>query len=74
MGFPGGSAVKSPPANAGDTLIPGSGRFPGEGNRNPLQYSCLQNSKDREAWLTMSVVLQRVGHGLVTNQQQQQII
>ena len=51
MGFPGGSAVKSPPANARDTLIPGSGRFPGEGNRNPLQYSCLKNSKDGEAWL-----------------------
>ena len=43
--FPGGSAVKNPPANTGDSRdagsIPGSGRFPGEGNGNPLQYSCL---------------------------------
>ena len=40
MGFPGGSVVKSPPANAGDMgLIPGSGRFRGEGNGNPLQFS-----------------------------------
>ena len=37
--------------NAGDLgLIPGSGRFPGEGNGNPLQYSCLENPMDREAW------------------------
>ena len=39
--------VKNLPANAG--LIPGSGRFPGEGNGNPLQYSCLGNPMDREA-------------------------
>ena len=47
MGFPGGSVVKNPPANAGDTgdkgLIPGSGKSPGEENGNPLQYSCLGN-------------------------------
>ena len=50
-GFPGGSAVKSPPASAGDAgLISGSGRSPGEGNGNPLQYSCLENLMDREAW------------------------
>ena len=46
--------VKNPPANAGDTrdmsLIPGSGRCPGEGNGNSLQYSCLENSMDRGAW------------------------
>ena len=46
--------VKNPPANAGDTrdsgLIPGSGRFPGEGNGNLLQYSCLENLMDREGW------------------------
>ena len=43
--------VKHPPANAGDPgLIPGSGRSPGEGNGNPLQYSCLENSMDRGAW------------------------
>ena len=50
-GFPGGSVVKSPPANAGDTgLIPGLGRSPGEGNGNPVQYSCLENPMGREAW------------------------
>ena len=49
MGFPGGAMVETPPANAGDVdLIPGLGRSPGGGN--PLQYSCLENSKDREAW------------------------
>ena len=49
--FPGGSAVKNPPANAGDVgSIPGSGRPPGEGNGNPLQHSCLENATDREAW------------------------
>ena len=43
--------VKNPPANAGDSrLIPGFGRRPGEGNGNPLQNSCLDNSRDREAW------------------------
>ena len=45
MGFPGGSAVKNLPADGGDAgSIPGSGRFPGEGNGNPLQYSCLEIS------------------------------
>ena len=43
--------VKKVPANAGDAgLIPGSGRFPGEGNGNPLQYFCLENSMDKGAW------------------------
>ena len=43
--------VKNPPANAGDVgLIPGSGRSPGKGNDNPLQYSCLENPFDRGAW------------------------
>ena len=50
-GFPGGSVVKTLPANAGDpggkSLIPGSGRSPRVGNGNPLQYSCLENSMDR---------------------------
>ena len=49
--FPGGAVVKNPPANAGDTgLMPESGRSPGEGNCKPLQYSCLGNPTDREAW------------------------
>ena len=43
--------VKDPPANAGDMgLIPGLGRSPGEGNGNPIHYSCLGNSMDRRAW------------------------
>ena len=51
MGFPGGSAVKNLPANAGDKdSVPGSGRCPGEGHGNPLQYSCLQNPMDRGSW------------------------
>ena len=49
-GFPGGSVGKKLPVNVGDSgLIPGSGRFPGEGNGNPLQYSCLGNPMDRAA-------------------------
>ena len=54
LGFPAGWMVKNPPANAGDAgdpgLIPGSGRSPGGGNDNSLQYSCLENSTDRGAW------------------------
>ena len=53
-GFPGGSVVKKPPANAGasrDTgSIPGWGISPGGGNGNPLQYSCQDNPMDKEAW------------------------
>ena len=49
-GFPGGSVVKKSPANAGDQgSIPGLGRIPGEGNGDPLQYSCLGNPMNREA-------------------------
>ena len=49
--FPGGSAVKYPPASVGDEgSIPGLGRSLGEGNGNPLQYSCLGNALDRGAW------------------------
>ena len=51
MGFPGDSDGKESACNAGDPgLIPGLGRFPGEGNGNPLQYSFLENSMDRGAW------------------------
>ena len=50
-GFPGGSAVKNLPANAGNLgSIPGLGRSSGEGNGNPLKYFCLGNPMDREAW------------------------
>ena len=49
--MPGGSAVKNPPANAGElSSIPGSGRSHGEGNGYPLQYSCLENSMNSGAW------------------------
>ena len=50
--------VKNPPTNAGDIgSIPGSGRSLGEGNDNPLQYSCLGNAMDRGAWgITVHVV------------------
>ena len=49
--FPGGSEDKASACHAGDLgLIPGLGRSPGEGNGNPLQYSCLENSMDRGAW------------------------
>ena len=53
LGFPGSSEVKASACNAGDTgsiPIPGLGRSPGEGNGNPLQYSCLENPMDGGAW------------------------
>ena len=54
MDFLRGSVVKNPPADAGDSgdtgSIPGSGKSPGQGNDNPLQYSCLGNPMDRGAW------------------------
>ena len=50
-GFPGGSDNKESACSAGDLgLIPEWGRFPGEGNGNPLSYSCLENSMDKRAW------------------------
>ena len=59
--------VKNPPAHVGDVrdsgLIPGSGRPPGGGHGNPLQYSCLENLKDRGAWgATVFIGPQRVRH------------
>ena len=54
MGFPGGTVVNNLPAKAGDEgdvgSVLGSGRYLGAGNGNSLQYSCLENSMDREAW------------------------
>ena len=54
VGFPGSSMVKNLPANTGDAggvdLIPWSGRSPGGGHGNPLQYSCQEKPKDRGAW------------------------
>ena len=64
--FPGGSAVKNPPANARDVgLISGSGRSPGVGKGNPLQYSCLGNPMDRGAW-------HAAVHGVAKNQTRSQ--
>ena len=63
--------VKNPPANTGDVRdmdsIPGSGRSPGEGNGNSLQYSCLENPMGREAWQTSVHGVTRVGHDLKTS-------
>ena len=60
MGFPGGSVGKESACNAGEpSSIPGLGRSPGEGNGNPLQYSCLGNPMDRGAlWATVHRVTQ----------------
>ena len=71
MGFPGGPVVKNWPVSSGDTesvsSIPGSERSPGEGNGNPLQYSCLGNPIDRESWQANSPWgWKRDGHNLVT--------
>ena len=65
-GFPGGASGKNLPANAGDIRdagsVLGSGRSPGEGDGNPLQYSCLENPMDREAWWATVYGVVRVGH------------
>ena len=64
FGFPGGSDGKESICNVGDLgLIPGSGRSPGEGNGNPLQYSCLENPMDGGAW-------QATVHGVAKSQTQ----
>ena len=61
--FPGGSVVTNLPAKAEDTgSVPGSGRPPGEGNGNLLQYSCLGNPMDREVWQATVHVVARVKH------------
>ena len=62
VGFPDGSAVKNPPANAGDLgSIPGLDISSGKGNGTPIQYSCLRNPTDREAW-------QAIVHGVAKSQ------
>ena len=64
MGFPGGSDGKESANNAGDVgSVPGSGRSPGEGNGNVLQYSCLENPLDRGA-------RQATVHGVTKSQTQ----
>ena len=67
-GFPCGSAGKESASNAGDlSSIPGLGRSPGEGNDYPLQYSCLENSMDKETWSATVMGSQRIRHDLATN-------
>ena len=62
MGFPGGSDDKDPVSNTGDAgSIPASGRAPGGGHGNPLQYSCLGNPMDRGVW-------QALVHGVTKGQ------
>ena len=59
MGFPGGSAVKNPPADAGDvSSVPESGRSPGEGNGYSLQFTCLGNPGTEEPGRLQSLGLQ----------------
>ena len=66
-GFPHSSVSKESACNAGDLgLIPGSGRSPGEGNGNPLQYSCLENAMDRGAWQASAHGVARVEQDLGT--------
>ena len=66
-GFPHSSVGKSSACNAGDSgLIPGSGRSPGAGNGNPLQYSCLENPMDGGAWQATVHRATRVRHNLAT--------
>ena len=68
LSFPGGSDSKESACNAGGSgLIPGLGRSPGEGNGNPLQYSCLEKSMDRRPGRLQSLGLQRIGLNWVAN-------
>ena len=67
MGFRAYLVSKESACNARDPgSIPGSGRSPGEGNGNPLQYSCLENPANRGAWQATVHGITRVGHNLAT--------
>ena len=73
LGFPHRSVGKESAFNAGDPgLIPGSGRSPGEGNGNPLQYSCLKNPMDRVAWQAIVHGVVRGRHNLLTKERERQ--
>ena len=71
MGFPGGSVVKNPPANAGVAgdvgSVPGLGKSLGVGNGNLLQYACLENSMDRGAWQATVHAITKSQRGLSTH-------
>ena len=70
VGFPGGSLIKNPPANAGDAgSIPGSGISLAERNGNPFQCSCLGNPMNRGAWRVTVHGVARFRHDLATKQQ-----
>ena len=69
--FPGSAVLKNPLDNAGDMgLIPGLGRYPGEGNSNPPPYSCLENPTDRGAWWDIAHGVTKIWTRLTTKQQQ----
>ena len=71
MGFPCSSVGKESASSAGDLgSIPGSERSPGEGNGNPLQYSCLEKPMDRGAWQATIRAVARVGHDLATRERE----
>ena len=76
-GFPGGAVVKNLPANTGDAedlgSVTESGRSPGVGNGNSLQYFCLENSMDRGAWWATVHGVARIRHNLVTTHTHTQI-
>ena len=76
VGFPDALVVKNPLANAGDMgLIPGSGRSPGGGNGNPLQYFCLENPHGWRSLLGYGPWgHKRVGHNIVNKKTQQSIV
>ena len=71
MGFPGGASGKEPPCPCRrlkrHRFIPRSGKSPGEGNGNAVQYSCLENSMDGGAWQATVHWVVRVGHDIATN-------
>ena len=75
LSFPGVSVIKNLLTNAGDMgSLPGSGRSPGEGNGNPLQYSCLENPMERGAWqATAHGGHKRMRHDLRIKQQHHSI-
>ena len=72
IGFPGSPVVKNTPVSARYVTdmgsVPGSGRSPGGRNGNPLQHSCLENPRGRGAWWLQSMLSQRVGHNIATEQ------
>ena len=75
MDFPHSSVGKESACSAGDLcLIPGSERSPGEGNGNPLQYSCPEKATDRGAWQATGHGVARVGHDLATKPPPQSVV